>query len=138
MNDSNNNLPEVWMDVPVFNDYQVSNKGHLRKMTRRATAGKKTRMLYSVKHVALSATKVSSRLGWFIFPNGKKLFIGRDELLSLFKGIPTEPDVEEERKVLNWRSSSRSGRGKLLEPRAQATTKYRFEDLELNGRASAR
>ena len=138
MNDSGNNLSEVWMDVPGFSNYQISNKGHLRKMTRKATTGKKTREVYSVKQVALSATRVSSRLGWFIFPNEKKTFLGRDDLLSLFKGIPTEPDEEEERKILDWCKRLRSRRAKLLEPRARATTKYRLEDLELNGRSAVR
>ena len=136
MNDSGNNLSEVWMDVPGFSNYQVSNKGHLRKMTRKATTGKKTREVYSVKRVELSATKVSSRLGWFIFPNERKTFLGRDDLLSLFKGVPTEPDAAEERKVLDWCNLRRSRRAKLLEPRPRATTKYRLEDLELNGHSS--
>ena len=138
MNDSGNNLSEVWMDVPGFSNYQVSNKGHLRKMTRKATTGKKTREGYSVKRVELSATRVSSRLGWFIFPNERKTFLGRDDLLSLFNGVPTEPDAEEERTVLEWCKLRRSRRAKLMEPRARATTKYRLEDIVLNGHQATR
>ena len=97
-------MTEAWIDVPETDGrFQISNKGHLRRIAKKARLGKKTYVVHDVMPLSLVADYSTGTIGWYAVFDNKKHFFERDKLMELFVAIPVALDPEEEKKAIEAR-----------------------------------
>ena len=76
---------ECWVDIPGTDGrFQVSNLGHLRMIAKKTRIMGRIAVVLTIEPKPLVCDYKTGRLGWWIFYDGSKLFLPRDELMALF------------------------------------------------------
>ena len=100
---------EVWLDVPKTDGrYQISNHGHLRQMGRKERFGKTMKTVFTNVAKQLVSNYKTFEFGWYIFIDGEKKFLRRNELMELFIAIniPVEINIREEHMAVKIRKET--------------------------------
>ena len=100
---------EVWLDVPETDGrYQISNHGHLRQMGRKERFGKTMKTVFTNVAKQLVSNYKTFEFGWYIFIDGEKKFLRRNELMELFIAIniPVEINICEEHMAVKIRKET--------------------------------
>ena len=84
---------ECWVDIPGTDGrYQVSNLGHLRMLAKKTRIMGRITLVSSVEEKHLVCDYKTGRLGWWVFLDGCKLFLPRDEMIALFPSAYQDVD----------------------------------------------
>ena len=76
---------ECWVDIPGTDGrFQVSNLGHLRMIAKKTRVMGRVTLVSSVEERHLVCDYKTGRLGWWVFLDGSKIFLPRDEMIALF------------------------------------------------------
>ena len=94
-------MTEAWIDVPETDGrFQISNKGHLRRIAKKKRLHKETMLVFEIAPVKMVADYKTGMFGWYVYFDNDKHFFERDKLMELFGSIPVALDQEEEREAL--------------------------------------
>ena len=97
-------LTEVWIDVPETDGrFQISNKGHLRRVGKKKRRRKKTIVIFEIAPVKMVADYKTGAFGWYVYFDNDKHFFERNKLMELFVSIPVALDPQEEKKAIEAR-----------------------------------
>ena len=97
-------MTEAWIDVPETDGrFQISNKGHLRRIAKKKRLHKETMLVFEIAPVKMVADYKTGMFGWYVYFDNDKHFFERDKLMELFGSIPVALDQEEEREALEVR-----------------------------------
>ncbi len=97
-------MTEVWIDVPETDSrFQISNKGHLRRIAKKKRLRKKTVVISEIAPVKMVADYKTGTFGWYVYFDNVKHFLERDKLMRLFVSIPVFLDPMEEKKAIEAR-----------------------------------
>lgn len=80
-----NEVFECWVEVPGTDGrFAMSNRGRLKAVGRKRRISRVTVIEVVNEPKRLVCDYKTGRLGWWVFFDGGKLFLPRDELMSLF------------------------------------------------------
>ena len=118
-------MAEAWIDVPETDGrFQISNKGHLRRIAKKARLGKKTYVVHDVMHLSLVADYSTGTIGWYAVFDNQKHFFERDKLMELFVSIPVALNPEEEKRAIEAREQGFDPEYAAQRPKKRLTERF--------------
>ena len=118
-------MTEAWIDVPETDGrFQISNKGHLRRIAKKARLGKKTYVVHDVMHLSLVADYSTGTIGWYAVFDNQKHFFERDKLMELFVSIPVALNPEEEKRAIEAREQGFDPEYAAQRPKKRLTERF--------------